>query len=158
MRSDIIETATAEIGTIGGQKYLDWFGAQKDFHPDWEYCGIFCSWVYATAGHPLGIVDFIRGFASVPFAVRHWYQQRTMNPLPGDLVIFDWNLDKKPDHVGLFHSWIDKKAGLFYTIEGNTHPANNSNGKQQMKRQRNMAVVECFINPLGLPSDNGLIT
>lgn len=147
MRQTIINIAQNEVGTIGGKKYCDWFGF------DGEWCGIFCSWCYWSSGLSLGVADFWKGFASVPFAVKHWASNKTEFPLPGDLVIFDWNKDGEADHVGLFHSWLDRSAGLFYTIEGNTHPANDSNGNQVMKRQRNMACVICFLNPKNLGPD-----
>ncbi len=128
-------------------KYGEWFGFNGA-----EWCAIFCSWVYDQAGVPIGHpkykTDFMKGFASVPFALNLWKDKLTQEPQAGDLVLFDWNKDGKPDHVGLFLSWIDKKAGLFQTIEGNTSSTNQSNGGQVQLRQRNMAVVKGFINLL----------
>jgi len=154
IRSRIIEVAKHEIGVTENPagsnitKFNQWFG----FSPA-EWCGIFCSWVYAQAdcslGHPKFKTDFYKGFASVPFAVNLWSDHRTQNPKPGDLVTFDWDKDNSPDHVGLFLAWMDKAAGLFQTIEGNTSTSNNSNGGQVQIRQRNMANVHCFINLIG---------
>lgn len=52
----------------------------------------------------------------------------------GDPVCFDWNRDGIPDHVGLFDRWIDRHAGRFSTVEGNTAFGNNSNGGIVMRR------------------------
>lgn len=148
-REAIIAIAKKEIGYTevpdNKTKYGQWFGLDGV-----AWCGIFCSWVYAMAGHPLGNVGYLKGFAGVGTALAHWQGQITQDPKPGDLVIFDWNKDKKPEHVGLFVQWLDKSAGLFQTIEGNTSQKNQSNGGQVQLRQRNMAFVEAFINPLNL--------
>lgn len=154
IRTRIIQVAKHEIGVSESPpnsnitKYNQWFG----FCPA-EWCAIFCSWVYDQAGIPIGHpkykTDFIKGFASVPFGMNLWKDHITQDPKMGDLVLFDWNHDKAPDHVGLFVEWLDKTARLFYTIEGNTSAGNDSNGGQVQKRQRNLANVQCFINLIG---------
>lgn len=152
-RQTIIDIATKEIGVTESPagtnhtKYGVWFGFDKV-----AWCGIFCSWVYFQAGHPLGIVDFYKGFASVPFALKHWKTKITTNPQKGDLVCFDWNGDKNPDHVGIFLNWINRADGIFATIEGNTSAGNNSNGGQVQKRTRTVDKVAAFIDPLHLPA------
>lgn len=40
-------------------------------------------------------------------------------PIPGDLVFFDWSGGNNPAHVGTVF-YVDKPAGVFYTIEGNS--------------------------------------
>ena len=157
MRADIINVATKEIGVAefpdgsNHSPYGEWFGLQGV-----PWCAIFCSWVYHNAGHDLGKGDYAKGFASVPFLMQHFKKQITTDPKTGDLIIFDWQKGKvaesdwTADHIGIFVEWIDKKAGTFYTIEGNTSSANQSNGGMVQKRQRNLAFVQCFINPLNL--------
>lgn len=146
-RERIIQIATAEIGVTelpansNLTKYGKWFGL--DAQP---WCAIFVSWVYDQAGHPMESLGFSKGFASVPMALQKW--QKIEDPKAGDLVIFDWNKDKSPDHVGIFIEWLDPVAKTFETIEGNTSVSNNSNGGQVLKRQRNMAFVEAFLRPL----------
>lgn len=150
-RDTIISIAKSQIGITedppgsNKQKFGLWFGLNGA-----EWCGIFCSWCYDQAGHSIGHphfkTDFYKGFASVPFAMELWKDKITENPQSADLVLFDWNKDGSPDHVGLFLEWLDKEAGLFRTIEGNTSTSNQSNGGQVQMRQRNMANVECFIN------------
>lgn len=154
IRARVISAAKHEIGVTENpagsnkQKFGEWFGFNGA-----EWCGIFCSYVFSLAdfpiGHPKYKTDFYKGFASVPFAADLWKQHKTQNPKPADLVLFDWDKDESPDHVGLFLAWMDKSAGLFQTIEGNTSTSNNSNGGQVQIRQRNMANVHCFINLIG---------
>ena len=59
----------------------------------------------------------------------------TDNPIPGDLVCYDWEGDTVYDHVGIFEKWL-VGAGDFNCIEGNTSYANNSNGGEVMRRTR----------------------
>lgn len=65
----------------------------------------------------------------------------------GDAVCFDFDGGTE-DHVGLFVRWIDKKAGVFETIEGNTSVGNNSNGGQVMLRTRYINQVAAFVRKL----------
>lgn len=155
-RAKIIEIATSQIGeketppNSNLTKYGVWFGLNAV-----PWCGIFASWCYDQAGHHMK-GDYTKGFASVPYLFQH--APHTETPLPGDLVIYDWQKGKlketewSPDHVGIFKEWIDKKAGTFYAIEGNTSTANDSNGGSVMLRQRNLAFVQAFVNPLNLPA------
>lgn len=146
-RGKIIQIAEQELGITempansNLNKYGKWFGL--DAQP---WCAIFISWCYAYAGHPMQGLGFSKGFASVPLALQKW--PKTTDPKEADLVVFDWNKDKSPDHVALFVRWINRNAGTFETIEGNTSPTNNSNGGAVMKRQRNMDFVEAFLQPL----------
>lgn len=152
MRQNILNIAINKIGikedppNSNKQEFGAWFGFNGA-----QWCGIFCSYCYAFAGHSLGILDFYKGFASVPFAYNHYKKlgRITTNPKPGDLVLFDWDKDGSPDHVGLFEKWTDN--GAFLTIEGNTSMGNQSNGGEVMRRSRNMNFVHSFIDPLLLP-------
>ena len=71
-------------------------------------------------------------------------QSVTTKPQAGDLVFFDWNGDKRYDHVGIFVEWVSKTE--FTTIEGNTSDTNQSNGGSVMqKKRRNKNVL--FVHP-----------
>ncbi|WP_159799234.1 CHAP domain-containing protein [Flavobacterium sp. MK4S-17] len=145
----VIQIALAEVGTTevpknsNKTKYGKWFGLNGV-----AWCGIFCSWVYAKAGVPLGNIGFTKGFAGCQTAVAHFKKtgEITTTPQVGDLVFFDWNKDKRHDHVGIFNGWKDKGKGEFYTVEGNTAIGNDSNGGQVMSRTRNTSVA-LFVHP-----------
>ena len=137
--SEIVDIAKSEIGTVeipknsNKTKYGKWFGF--DGVP---WCGMFVSWCYAQAGEPLGNIGFLKGFAGCQTAVAYFKKKgwRTYCPVPGDIVFFDWNLDGRYDHTGIFDCWDDEAKTRFKTIEGNTSLNNNSNGGQVMKRIR----------------------
>jgi hypothetical protein len=66
---------------------------------------------------------------------------------PGDAVAFDFD-GGSADHVGLFEKWVDRDAGIFTAIEGNTGIGDDANGGQVMRRQRSLGQVEAFVRKL----------
>lgn len=143
--SKIVELATAEIGYKEGagkaNKFGAWFGLDRT-----SWCMIFCCKMYYDAGTPIK-GDWGKGFASVPNALKHYTDSNELTNYPqaGDLVIFDWNGDKKPEHVGIFA--YHNNDGTITTIEGNTSDGNPSNGGCVEKKIRKLTLVESFIHP-----------
>lgn len=138
MRADVMVNAVHQIGTkekpAGSNvvKYSTWYGLTG------PWCAMFVTWLYVQAGSK----SFARGsrWAYVPFllsSAKSWkYKlQVTHNPLPGDVITFDWGGDGTPDHVGIVRS--PKGNGSYVTIEGNTAVGNDSNGGEVMRRERN---------------------
>lgn len=139
----IIEVAEKEIGTkenppnSNNNKYGEWFGLN---HVSW--CAEFVSYCYSMAGKPLPNIGYKKGFAGCQSGYAYFVKNGWVvtHPQEGDIVLFDWNGDKRYDHTGLFVKWIDKDH--FETIEGNTAYGNDSNGGEVMRRQRrNLNVV-----------------
>lgn len=144
-RWDILTLARNEVGYIEQKdnltKYGKWFGL--DGLP---WCAIFVSWVYHHAGYPLPAVGFKKGFASCQLGYNYFKEKGwiTTDPIPGDIVLFDWNLDKRFNHTGIFQQWIDPRT--FETVEGNTSIKNQSNGGSVMIRRRALKGV-VFVHP-----------
>jgi hypothetical protein len=64
----------------------------------------------------------------------------------GDAVAFDFPGGERADHVGLFVRWIDKRAGDFQAIEGNTSSTGSqSNGGMVLLKVRNVEQVAGFV-------------
>jgi len=141
--SKIVEIAKAEIGTTevpkdsNKTKYGKWFGLDGV-----AWCGMFVSWCYAMRGKPLPNIGFKKGFAGCQTAVAYFKKNNRIvtKPNPGDIVFFDWNLDGRYDHTGIFVEWIEDSKS-FYSVEGNTSLTNQSNGGQVMLRKRNVKGV-----------------
>lgn len=117
-------------------KYGKWFGLDGV-----AWCGMFVSWVYAQAGSPLPPMGFPKGFAGCQTAAAYFTRKGlwVKDPLPGDIVLFDWNMDGRFDHTGIYVSHKPtglEKTGRFNTLEGNTSLTNQSNGGQVMRRVR----------------------
>ena len=145
----VIAVAKREIGVTevpfnsNKTKYGQWFGLDGV-----AWCGMFVSWCYDKAGFPLGNIGFTKGFAGCQTAYDYFKKtgQITKEPQIGDIVLFDWNGDKRYDHVGLFVGWV-ANGKSFSTIEGNTSMTNQSNGGCVMDRVRDMGTNPIFIHP-----------
>lgn len=144
----VIAAATPEIGYVekpagtNKTKYGAWFGFDGV-----AWCGMFVSWCYAKAGTPLGNIGFSKGFAGCQTAVAHFRKtgEVVTDPQAGDIVFFDWNLDGRFDHTGVY---VKKLAGAdFETIEGNTSLKNQSNGGSVMRRTRTLNKGVVFVRP-----------
>jgi hypothetical protein len=145
-RREALKRAISQIGVEENPpdsnrcKYSQWYGMIG------PWCAMFVTWCYETTGnHP----SFAQGskYAYVPYIVGDARANRnglttTDNPIPGDLVCFDWQGDTIHDHIGFFEKWLPG-GGDFNTIEGNTSYANQSNGGQVMRRTRNRTQTRC---------------
>lgn len=68
----------------------------------------------------------------------------TRNGKPGDLVLFDWNSNKSPDHIGML---IKKQGGVYVTVEGNTSNVSQGNGNCVQIRYREAKWILGFVRP-----------
>lgn len=151
MKEKAIRIALSEVGykedppNSNLNKYGAWYGKNGT-----AWCAAFVSWVYFHAGikWPKNL-ETEKGFIWCPtLTIRArkngWV---TLDPEPGDVVLFDWNADGGADHVGIFLKWI-VKGKTFETIEGNTSPTNQSNGGAVMQRKRAIEQVQHFVKIL----------
>lgn len=148
-RKLVLATLVADIGTkespAGSNrvKYTDWY----------NMVGPWCMMAVTWAATQHGIKTFDRNkarYAYVPYALNDAVAGRNglyvvANPLPGDLVIFNWDKVGVPEHVGFFEEWTDRKAGNFNSVEGNTSFGNDSNGGAVMRRDRNVSQGVTFV-------------
>jgi hypothetical protein len=147
--SKVVEIASKEIGqgetpkNSNNSKYNKWAKLQS-----LPWCGMFVSWCYEQVGAPLPKIGFaFHGFAGCQTAVAYFRKNNrvTTNPVPGNIVFFDWNGDGRFDHTGIFVRWIEI-GKTFESIEGNTAIGNDSNGGEVMLRSRkNINVL--FVDP-----------
>lgn len=63
---------------------------------------------------------------------------------PGDLLLYDWNGDGKPEHIGICTA---VSGSTLIAIEGNTAIGNDSNGGQVMERTRKLSQVLGAVRP-----------
>lgn len=116
IRDEIIRIASEQVGykeyANNKTKYGEWYGMQG------EWCDIFISWLADQVGI-LGTL--IPKEAYVP-TTANWYKKRGLLkdrnyvPLKGDLILFDGNKNKNPDHIGIVE-YVQGKT--IHTIEGN---------------------------------------
>lgn len=148
--SVIIDIARQEVGTTENPpdsnktKYGEWANLNGV-----AWCALFVSWCYEHAGTPLPKIGFnFHGFAGCQTGYAYFKEHGWIIPAEeakaGDIVLFDWNGDKRYDHTGLFSMWLEN--GYFETIEGNTAIGNDSNGGKVMARKRHKSFA-IFIRP-----------
>ncbi len=112
----MIAVAQSQIGNVGGAPYWSWWGL--DYRVEW--CAIFVSWVAGQCGYlDAGVLPKMEGVRPYVdwFIERGQWQGRDYEPLPGDIIFFDWESDGLADHVGIVEKVED---GLIYTVEGNS--------------------------------------
>lgn len=132
---NVVSVAWGELGYTEKKdnktKYGEWFGL--DGVP---WCGIFVSWCYAMAGRKLPQIGFRLGFASCQKAFTYFKEKNmlTKNPMPGDIVLYDWKGDGNYNHTGIYFKGKDQFT--FSAIEGNTAWDNQRNGGSVMLRVR----------------------
>lgn len=119
-------------------KFTEWYGMVG------PWCAMFTTYCFETAAQKVGkdSFTFVQGmyYAYVPYILNDARAQRrglsiTTSPKPGDLVLYDWNRNGVPDHIGIFESGSNTS---WVAIEGNTSTSSNSNGGEVMRRGRNI--------------------
>jgi hypothetical protein len=140
LRKQALDKAVSQIGVkespsgSNNQKYGSWYGMNGV-----PWCAIFVTWCFEQCGNS---PSFVKGqnYSYVPYVTSDAIYMRnglqtTVDPIPGDLVCYDWEADGIFDHVGIFEAWTGGTS-QFNAIEGNTSTSNNSNGGQVMRRSR----------------------
>lgn len=132
---------------VNRTKFGEWFGV--DGVP---WCNIFVSYCFRI-GADFTICSGFRGAGVYPKGCTYvptteaWLRATGMwigrsTPRAGDIVIFNWDSAGVPEHIGIVARSLG--GGKFETVEGNTSPANNSNGGCVMRRVRYMSQVDGF--------------
>ena len=115
-REAIVKAAAREVGNVGGEKFWRWYGFNSHVH----WCACFTSYIAAECGCiksgvcpksavVSGWIDF--------YKKQHRWAGRNYIPHSGDFIIFDWEGDGEPDHIGIVESCDGKTVN---TIEGNS--------------------------------------
>lgn len=140
VREKALHRAVSQIGVkespAGSNvvKFSEWYGMIG------PWCAMFVTWCYET-NEEGDSPSFVKGsrYAYVPYIVADARAGKnglmtTDDPIPGDLVCYDWDADGEYDHIGMFERWLG--GGDFQDIEGNTSTSDQSNGGQVMRRTR----------------------
>jgi hypothetical protein len=144
VRGSALAKAITQLGITesppesNNNKYGSWYGV--NYQP---WCAMFVTWCYELGAADVGrdSPSFVKGsrYSYCPYMVSDarngkYGLKTTDDPIPGDVVLYDWSWDTVYDHVGIFEKWAG--GGEFSAIEGNTSTSNNSNGGQVMRRTR----------------------
>lgn len=125
----LLRVASSQVGNTNPAAYWKEFGSVGD-----QYCAEFASWAMKHAG-------IKEGFGSYVPSMMNWYKERgrwTNIPSPGDLVFYDWNGDRTPDHIGI----VESIAKMFInTIEGNTTGPGGGTGVYRKQRAMGSEIL-----------------
>lgn len=115
-RIAIVKAAAKEVGNVGGEKFWRWYGFKSRVH----WCACFTSYIAAECGcinsgicPKSALVDDWVSF----YKKQHRWARGDYIPHSGDFIIFDWEGDGSPDHIGIVESCDGKTV---HTIEGNS--------------------------------------
>ncbi|MEU4841500.1 CHAP domain-containing protein [Nocardia testacea] len=108
-----LSVASKELGT----KETDAAFASKPYNNGSAWCAAFTSWVWKEAGYDVTWTDFDYVPAVWNDAAALGLQGSTAEAQPGDLIVFDWEGDGTPDHIGVVEA---VSGGKIHTIEGNS--------------------------------------
>ena len=129
---------TIQTGDDAGMTYSLWYCGGESYWDGWDadtpWCAVFISWALAQLNDIEGLTVDIPKYSSVESWVNYLYLNSgsgtswtyTLNSdsdidpddlEPGDLIVFDWQTDGDPDHIGVV---LYVSGGTIYTIEGNS--------------------------------------
>lgn len=125
--SQIVEVALAEVGTVGGAKYRQWYIGYADGQP---WCASFVSW----CAEQVGLIDagIIPKFQSCTagvnifknmgiFVYSSQYGGESYTPKAGDIIFYTGNFVRyQSTHVGIVQY---TENGQVFAIEGNASDA-----------------------------------
>lgn len=139
----LLDIARAELGTKESPdgsnkvKYSTWYGLTG------PWCVMFVMWCCNQAGVDLPIRT--ASCSALRAAAQSAGMWVTGDYRPGDIVIYDWGKDGKPDHCGI----IETVGGSsVVAIEGNTAIGNDSNGGEVMRRTRTLSQIIGAVRPV----------
>lgn len=138
----LLDIARAELGTkefpAGSNKvkYSTWYGLTG------PWCVMFVMWCCNQAGVDLPIRT--ASCSALRAAAQSAGMWVTGNYRPGDIVIYDWGKDGKPDHCGIIET---VSGSSVVAIEGNTAIGNDSNGGEVMRRTRTLTQMIGAVRP-----------
>lgn len=146
--NQIISKAREYLGVTGNPKgshnvpfNTEYYGYQVNDRSAYYWCVVFVWYVFKAAG---ASALFCNGDKANRCAtVKTWATSAGLtidkaNIRPGDLVLFDWEPNGTPDHIGIATSAVSN--GTFTTIEGNV----DDSVKEQ---SRNLSKVTLAIRP-----------
>ena len=115
-RYAVVQAAAREIGNVGGRKFWSWYGFSSRVH----WCACFTSYIAAECGCiQSGICPKdagVEGWMNF-YKKQHRWAPGNYIPHSGDFILFDFNGNGTPDHIGIVESCDGKTV---HTIEGNS--------------------------------------
>lgn len=147
MIQQIISKAVSHLGYKEGANNDNKF-AKVAGHPNQQpWCATFICAIFKEAGFGDLVVNSPACVAFEAWGVA----KKLVVPLDkakrGDLVLFDFDGKKMPQHIGIAIHDYDPVRKMIQTIEGNTGDTNQTNGDGVYKKNRQAEFVRAVIRP-----------
>lgn len=149
-----VRIALAELGTTEHPAGSNRQRYGKEWRQDGvAWCGLAVASWWRRAGHTIPRelalqIDYVPTLVELARRKRHRLSIVHVERVrAGDAVAYDFD-GGEADHVGLFVRWIDRDAGTFLAIEGNTAVGDDANGGMVMLRERHTSQVEAFVRKM----------
>lgn len=149
---DVINVARGQLGVtespLGSNRVPYWAEIGRPDGNGESWCAVFVTWCMIQAKVPFPSIDTPHGYTYCPDAVTFGraHGELVKSPLPGDIVLFDWNNDAIADHTGIV---VTADSTLISTIEGNADDAVRAETRQYSD------VLAFFRPPYGSTAPSG---
>lgn len=136
-----LEVARSQLGLTEGSGDR----VNAPYNIDNLWCASFTSWVWDQAGYDVNWTN--KNFVPAIWndAIGMGLNRDITQAQPGDLIVFDWNRDGTPQHIGIVES---VSGGTIHTIEGNTtNPNGGPDGVLRKERPISAGNIVGVIKP-----------
>ncbi|WP_040790310.1 C40 family peptidase [Nocardia paucivorans] len=120
--NDIVTKAQEQLALgvheVGNNTVVYRDGTLAPYNINDAWCASFSTWVWKTAGYNIKWTNKNYVPAIWNDAKSQGWAGHVSTAQPGDMIIFDWQGDGNPDHVGIVEA-VDA-TGRIHTIEGNS--------------------------------------
>lgn len=144
---EVLSLARKQIGTkerpVNRVRYNDVYYGREVDGAAYPWCCVFVWWVF----HSLNRSDALFPKTAYCPSALAWFQARqriVRDPLPGDIVFYNFNGGREPSHIGIVES---VGPSSIVAIEGNTSDGDPTNGGMVMERVRPRRVCIAFARP-----------
>ena len=147
MIQQVISKAVTHVGYKEGPNNDNQFAKLCGHANNQPWCATFISAIFIEAGYK-GLIP-----SSAAVTAFELWGQTAKHTVPtesakrGDLVIFDFALAGKGDHIGIAIHDFDPVRKMIQTIEGNTSDGNNTNGDGVYRRNRAQEFIRAIVRP-----------
>lgn len=151
-REKVVSVARSQLSVcepFGDDKYIKWFNQEMNskLSMNVAWCAIFSAWCLRQAGVPTSTFGtFAQCTVALSWAKskKIWYARNTGHrPKPGELILFDWDGDGKPDHIGIV---VSSTVNNVTTIEGNTKGGATVDGVREKVYSATSRYIKGYID------------
>mgnify|MGYP006268620795 CR=1 FL=1 len=147
MIQEIISKAVSHLGYKEGVNNDNIFAKEVGHANHQPWCATFICAIFKEAGFADLIPNTAAVIAFEAWAIAHKFIVPVNQAKRGDLLLFDFDGKKIPEHIGIAIHDYDTATKTIQTIEGNTGAVNQANGDGVYKKTRQAQFIRAAIRP-----------